>query len=115
MTCGGRVVAVRWRETEEQAACHPRCAVNSADLCIERVKARVHSGGHFVEGDIVRRRYERSLKNFFGPYQSLADDWRVYDNSGVAGSRIVAEGHETVPTVVHEPETWDEMRRRARA
>ena len=89
--------------------------LNSPDLCIERIKGRVRSGGHFVEDEIVRRRYERSLRNFFRLYQPLADDWRVYDNSGVAGSRIVAEGHETVPTVVHEPETWDEMRRRARA
>jgi len=89
--------------------------VNSADLCIERVKKRVASGGHFVEDEIVRRRYERSLKNFFGLYQPLADNWRVYDNSVAAGSRLVAEGHTLISAIVHEPETWAEMRRRAGA
>jgi len=87
--------------------------VNSADLCIERVRERVLSGGHFVEDEIVRRRYERSLRNFFGLYQTLADNWRVYDNSGTAGARIVVVGEHSTPTVIHERETWDEMRRRA--
>jgi predicted ABC-type ATPase len=87
--------------------------LNSADLCIERVKGRVRSGGHFVEDEIVRRRYQRSLNNFFGLYQPLADNWRVYDNSNVRGARIVAEGHGTTPSIIHVRETWDEMRRRA--
>jgi predicted ABC-type ATPase len=29
----------------------------------------------------VRRRYDRSLKNFFRLYLPLADEWRFYDNS----------------------------------
>jgi predicted ABC-type ATPase len=89
--------------------------LNSADLCIERVRERVHSGGHFVEDEIVRRRYERSMNNLFGLYQSLADDWRIYDNSVVGGSRIVAVGSGLTPTVIHERETWDEIRRRVGA
>jgi predicted ABC-type ATPase len=89
--------------------------LNSSDLCIERVQHRFQSGGHFVEEPIVRRRYERSLRNFFGLYQVLADDWRVYDNSSSTGSQLVAEGSGREATVVHEPETWDEMRRRAGA
>ena len=32
--------------------------LNSADLCIQRVTRRFESGGHFVEEQIVRRRYE---------------------------------------------------------
>jgi predicted ABC-type ATPase len=87
--------------------------VNSAELCIERVSHRVRSGGHFVEDDVVRRRYERSLRNFFGLYQPLADDWRVYDNSGEDGSRLVAVGCGSTPTEVREQQTWDDMRRRA--
>src|SRR5215207_1699040 len=31
--------------------------LNNADLCIERIRGRVRSGGHFVEDEIVRRRY----------------------------------------------------------
>jgi predicted ABC-type ATPase len=84
-------------------------------LCIERVRGRVRSGGHFVEDAIVRRWYERSLKNFFDLYQMLADEWQVYDNSDRAGSRLVAAGHGLVASVVHEQLTWNEMRRRAGA
>ena len=71
------------------------------------------TGGHFVEEAIVRRRYERSLRNLFGLYLELADDWRVYDNSSQSGSRLVAAGSGIVSTDVHDQQTWDEMRRRA--
>src|SRR5918995_3346748 len=43
--------------------------LNSADLCIERVKARVQSGGDFVGGENVRGRDERRLPHFFSPYR----------------------------------------------
>ena len=65
-----------------------------------------------MEDAIVRRRYERSLKNFFSLYQPLADDWRVYDNSSDTGSRIVADGHGATATAIHDQQTWDEMQRR---
>jgi len=55
--------------------------VNSVELAVERVKRRVESGGHHVPEGTVRRRYERSLKNFFRLYLPLADEWRFYDNS----------------------------------
>ena len=87
--------------------------LNSADLCIERVRGRARSGGHFVEEEIVRRRDERSLRNFFSLYQPLADEWRVYDNSEHGGSKMVAAGHGSTATVIQEQQTWDEMRRRA--
>ncbi len=87
--------------------------LNSADLCIERVKARVQSGGHFVEDEIVRRRYERSLRNFFALYRTLADEWEVYDNSTDLGGRLIAEGQELVSSVIDDPLVWDEMQRRA--
>lgn len=86
--------------------------LNSADLCIERVKARVHSGGHFVEDGIVRRRYERSLTNFVGLYRPLADDWQVYDNSERGNPVLVAEGHRTESASIRVQATWDEMMRR---
>lgn len=86
--------------------------LNSAELCIERVRGRARAGGHFVEEEIVRRRYERSLRNFFSLYQPLADEWRVYDTSDPSGSRVVAAGRGATATVVHEQETWGEMQRR---
>jgi predicted ABC-type ATPase len=87
--------------------------LESADLCIQRVHARRRSGGHFVDEDIVRRRYERSLANFFALYQPLADAWQVYDNSGSEGGILVAEGHRSTVGGVHVSAVWKEMLRRA--
>jgi predicted ABC-type ATPase len=87
--------------------------LNSADLCVERVRGRAMTGGHFIEEAIVRRRYDRSLRNFFTLYQELADEWEVYDNSGGPGGRLVAEGHGLASSVIHERVIWDEMQRRA--
>lgn len=38
--------------------------LESADLAIHRVKSRVEKGGHGVEEEVIRRRYESSLSNF---------------------------------------------------
>lgn len=64
----------------------------SADLAVERVAARVRRGGHNIPDDIIRRRYERSLRNFFTLYRPLADLWRVYQNAGLGRPRLIASG-----------------------
>jgi predicted ABC-type ATPase len=87
--------------------------LNTPSLCVERVRQRFRTGGHFVDEETVRRRYERSLMNFFRLYRPLADDWRVYDNSLVTGSRVVAEGNGVAMARVYQQATWNEMRRRA--
>jgi predicted ABC-type ATPase len=63
--------------------------VPSAELTLERIKERVLRGGHDVAETVVRRRFEKSMRNFFGPYRALADGWMLFDNSG-AGLSIVA-------------------------
>jgi predicted ABC-type ATPase len=86
--------------------------LSSADLCVQRVRARSESGGHFVDEEIVRQRYERSLQNLFSLYRPLADDWQLYDNSVGDQPRLIAEGHLTYTVSVHEGTTWDEILRR---
>jgi len=54
--------------------------LRSADIAVERVAQRVAEGGHNVPEKTIRRRYERSIKNFFELYMPLADNWTVYDN-----------------------------------
>jgi predicted ABC-type ATPase len=46
------------------------------------VRLRVSRGGHDVPEETVRRRFERSWKNFNMLYQPLADSWIVFDTSG---------------------------------
>jgi len=87
--------------------------LNHPDLCVQRVRQRFLTGGHFVNEETVRRRYERSLENFFRLYQPLADDWRAYDNSEVTGPLVVAEGSGSETRRIYQQTAWDEMRRRA--
>lgn len=54
----------------------------SADLAVARVRERVAEGGHDVPETDVRRRFERSWRNFQKLYRGLADQWIVFDNSG---------------------------------
>jgi len=54
----------------------------STDLALKRIAARVRQGGHDVPARDVVRRYRRGWLNFQKVYQSLADAWAVYDNSG---------------------------------
>jgi predicted ABC-type ATPase len=55
--------------------------IPSLKLATERIKQRVKQGGHHVPDADVKRRLERSLKNFFSLYMSLADGWDIFDNS----------------------------------
>jgi predicted ABC-type ATPase len=87
--------------------------LNSADLCVSRVASRFRSGGHHVDEAIVRRRYERSLRNFFSLYRPLADDWRAYDNSSRIEPRLVAQGQHDDVVALYDEAVWDEMVRRA--
>jgi predicted ABC-type ATPase len=45
--------------------------VPSAETAVERVKHRVLSGGHHVPEDIIRRRFQASINNFFLLYRPL--------------------------------------------
>lgn len=53
----------------------------ATDLALTRVGARVAGGGHDVPEAVVRRRFERSVDNFYRRYRLLADNWILFDNS----------------------------------
>jgi len=56
--------------------------LNSPQLALRRIAARVRQGGHNIARADVLRRFERSWNNFWTIYRPLADKWSVYDNSG---------------------------------
>ncbi|MCH8045415.1 MAG: AAA family ATPase [Planctomycetes bacterium] len=56
--------------------------LDCADTCVARVKERVRKGGHHVPEVDVRRRFSRSLANFWNIYRQIADDWFLVYNSG---------------------------------
>jgi predicted ABC-type ATPase len=57
--------------------------IESPQLALKRIAARVRQGGHDVARGDVLRRFGRSWANFERLYHSLADAWWVYDNSGI--------------------------------
>lgn len=57
-------------------------ALPSPELAIQRVRHRVSQGGHDVPPDVVRRRFQRGLRNLFHIYIPLSDYWAIYDATG---------------------------------
>lgn len=85
--------------------------LDSPETAIARVALRVRSGGHHIPDETIRRRYSRSVDNFFRLYRPLCNFWRVYDNSANY-SRFVAFGDESSMTVL-DGETWGKIERSA--
>ena len=56
--------------------------IPSPALAIARIKDRVAEGGHDVPVEDVKRRFTRSIYNFFKLYQPLLDSWMLFNNFG---------------------------------
>lgn len=82
--------------------------LEDSTMAVNRVAKRVRSGGHNIPEDVIHRRYERGLKNFFGLYSPLADSWTVLDNSGDTAV-FVAQGGRELATDVMLVEIWQKM------
>jgi predicted ABC-type ATPase len=80
-------------------------ALDSADLAVARVAARVAAGGHDVPEPVVRRRWQAGLRALFGIYLGLVDDWAVIDNSDGSGV-VVARGRRGQPDQVNDTDRW---------
>lgn len=82
----------------------------NAQLAIRRVKLRVALGGHDVPSDVVRRRFGRSLSNFFSLYAPLADEWTLFDNSFSSQALRIATQFANQLTVT-EAATWHKLQK----
>lgn len=80
--------------------------LDSAELAIERVRARVVSGGHDIPEETVRQRYRKGICNFFALYRQLAESWGVYDNSAPGSPVMLAQGERTSVQRVFLPDRW---------
>jgi predicted ABC-type ATPase len=56
--------------------------VNTPQLAMRRIAARVKQGGHNVPKADVLRRFHRGWTNFLNHYRLQADSWTVYNNTG---------------------------------
>jgi len=62
----------------------------NADTAVKRVASRVASGGHNIPEDVIRRRFERGLENFFNHYLLAADSWVLMNNTARPSRRIAS-------------------------
>jgi len=59
---------------------------------------RVQEGGHNIPKDVILRRYDNGLNNFFNIFKSIVDEWMFIDNSG-SPYEIIAEGNSETETI----------------
>jgi len=73
--------------------------IPNTQLALVRIKDRVARGGHNVPSSDVKRRFERSLNNFFNIYQPVADTWMLFDNSESKPSLIAKKTNSHVDVI----------------
>lgn len=82
--------------------------LESPDLAVLRVAARVRRGGHAIPEETIRRRYWRGLVNLMELYRPPADSWVLCDNSGEE-LRIIARGKAGEPSEIEDERVYSEI------
>lgn len=82
--------------------------LNSEELAIRRVKTRVDEGGHNIPTNVIRRRYQRGLTNFFNLHQEEVDSWMLIDNSG-APYKVIAKKEDNKLKVI-QSNLWNKLK-----
>jgi len=67
--------------------------LDSPTFCISRIEERVRKGGHHVPDEDVRRRFSRSIGNFWSVYREMAENWVVIYNATGQVQDVVAGSH----------------------
>lgn len=82
--------------------------LNSQNLAVKRVETRVKEGGHNIPEDVIRRRYENGLKNFFNIYSSIVDEWMFIENSGKP-FKLIAQKNQ-LKEIVYVNQVWKNLK-----
>jgi predicted ABC-type ATPase len=85
--------------------------LSSSELAVQRVHERIRLGGHSVPDDVIKRRYEAGIKNFFRFYAPIADAWIFYDNSASANPRVVAEKNLEGKNYIYDRDLWQTLQK----
>ncbi len=83
--------------------------LNSPELAIERVQARVEAGGHNIPEETIRRRYQVGIDYFFHYYSPICERWILADNSQIP-FRVIAEGSKSDLINIKDEETFEKIR-----
>lgn len=82
--------------------------LNSPELAIERVRARVSTGGHDIPEDTIIRRYHVGIDYFFHYYAPICERWILADNSQIP-FRVIAEGSKNDVINIRDKETYSRI------
>ena len=86
--------------------------LNSPELAVERVAARVGAGGHDIPEETIRRRYRVGIDYFFHDYAPICERWILADNSQIP-FRVIAEGSKNDLINIRDEATYEQIRRQA--
>ena len=86
--------------------------LNSPELAVERVAARVEAGGHDIPEETIRRRYRVGIDYFFHDYAPICERWILADNSQIP-FRVIAEGSKNDLINIKDETTYEQIRRLA--
>lgn len=65
--------------------------LQSIDLAKERIRLRVMEGGHSIPDNVVERRYNKGLNNFFRYFLPICDNVMLFDNSNQSPKLIMTK------------------------
>lgn len=83
--------------------------LNSPELAVERVRARVEAGGHNIPEETIRRRYQTGIHYFFNLYSPVCERWILTDNSQIP-FRVIAEGAKDEVITVRDEDTYAKIK-----
>ncbi len=83
--------------------------LNSPELAVERVRARVEAGGHDIPEETIRRRYNVGIYYFFNSYSPICERWILADNSQIP-FRVIADGSKTDIINIKDEETYKKIK-----
>ena len=83
--------------------------LNSPELAVERVRARVEAGGHNIPEETIRRRYNTGIYYFFNLYSPICERWILADNSQIP-FKVIAEGSKNEILTIRNEETYQKIK-----
>ncbi len=90
-TMSGRT-AVGWLQAARESGYQIKCYflwVTDVQTTLDRIQQRVAEGGHNIDPEVSRRRFYKTVQNFFLVYRQLFDSWKLIANDD-SGSRLLA-------------------------
>jgi predicted ABC-type ATPase len=70
--------------------------LGTPEACVARIRERVRKGGHGIPEADIRRRFSRSIKNFWIRYRTLANCWYLFYNGTAQFHEVAMGGGEVI-------------------